>query len=771
MTWNDYLKALSDALEAVAPGGGPISDDPETRASTLQVRYDPRHQSSSAQECLIGVGRHWHRGQVATRPVEHLGICLNDKDLALPGVAGQGVTVLALKAPDALFDGWARLVGADAEPKRFFATYTLVVEDASPDSCFGLVVLLARLNGVEAAEVPESWTGYTRQWEHGASRVTDPFRAWGPLVSALSHGYWDMDAFRALCDPAGAAADAAEASAALDLALARAWLACLRFTTALLRAGSPPEPIGDLPPCAEAERAHAFLTYEHQVYLQTLQQAETLQLLLPLDAPGGRRKIVDACLLEETTVTGTNKIFLRNDREHTWLHDGFGLMALYRPGLAGSGDDMTISVDRVTGVDLKELWQRLEALEDSAWGGARPCGDPREVAAYPGGRRPGGIEPSPDQPWWDDRGTYTLLAAPRRMADGRLGSRLRWREDVLEALWACYRPVRDLRMIDDRGELRPVEECSPRPLEKTGKRRLLLRWPRGHSARPGAVVAAAAEPGEYGDQPVDSVLLTPTLKRCLAALVAEPRDPGVHRLGLSGLPSAEGFDFIPVSGGYVLAHGDGVVILDDWRSTPLCETEIDESIARVARRLTLLQDRGAEARALLDRLGKRIAGRRLRGIASGAVLDRLAETKVRLRQGLNDTEAVGDDASLGQVHACLERRWGIASQLRSIDRTIDEMEQTLRSYAELRSTRFINFLTVIGFPLALFAGFFQFAVADMPREWSSLPAWFLADGGKGPHWPALLTFLGLSVLVMGLIWLVRPLLRWFTRLPWRNRSG
>ncbi len=761
MIWADYLEALDRGIEVLASRAADQTT-PETTVARPVV-FDPRRPNSAPNECLIGVGSHWHGGQDDPRPVEHSGICLNDKGLTLPGQPGRGfqcVTELALDPPHAVLDHWLRVVGEDAAPVRFFARFTLVVEDASPDSCLGLIVLLARLNGVDRSEVPEQWVRYARQWEHGASRVADPFRAWGPLLTALSHGYWDMDAFRS-----DATGDTGAASRhALAASLTRAWVAGLRFTIALLRAGSPPEPIAEAALCAEAERAHAFLNYEHQAYLQTLQQAETLQLLLPMEGGTGRRKIVDACLLEETTATGAQKIFLRNDREQTWLGDGFGLMGVYRPGLAGSGDDMTLSVDPATGVHLQELWQCLEALEDQAWKGERPCGNPREVAGYPGGRRPDSGASSPDQPWWDDRGTYTLLAAPRYVYDGRLGSRLSWRKDVLEALWECYRPVRFLSMVDHTGVLRPLLDCRSEPIDDTGKGWLLLRWPRADMILP--VEPSSATPRSLQDalSALQPVLLTPTLQRCLAACVADQDGSTGDRHALASLPTTESFDFIQVAGGYVLAHADGVAVLDDWRSTPLCEVGIRAAVDRVADRLRLLRSQGKQAGDLLGLLGQRIKNGRFLGFGGGAVLDRLAEIRVCLRQGLHATEPAMDDPRLAEIHLCLERRWGIASELQRIDRTIDAMEQTLRSYAELRSNRLINFLTVIGFPLALFAGFFQFAVADMPRDWSGLSAWFHGDDVAGPHWPAMALFLGLSLVAMVLIWLSAPLMRRLGRL-------
>ena len=60
-------------------------------------------------------------------------------------------------------------------------------------------------------------------------------------------------------------------------------------------------------------------------------------------------------------------------------------MGLYRPGLEGSGNDMTISVDPRSGIALKALWQALEAAEIGKWEGARPSGSPRRIASYPTG--------------------------------------------------------------------------------------------------------------------------------------------------------------------------------------------------------------------------------------------------------------------------------------------------------------------------------------------------------------------------------------------------
>lgn len=788
MTWTQCLGALSDALAILKLRLDAFADEPvENGASSAPVSYRPGQTMARANQCLVDVGAHWQRGESGPQPVRHEGICLSDKALLPPGerTTTAGVTALVLSPPPQLLQRWAEKLGADAAPDRFFRRFTLVVEDASPDSCFGLVVFLARMNGVDPSEIPRDWVEYVLLWESGVSRLEDPFRAWGPLLSALAHGHWDGEllgrAGKSAAQRAGSVPSAEEAGDETDreiaLVLGKAWLACLRLTVDLLRAGSAPDPVVKLALIEDAQLATAFLRYEHQVYLHAIEHAQTLQLVLPMQGPGGRRKIIDACVLDETAIAGAKKIFLRNDREHAWLHDGFGLIALHRPELAGSGDDMTISLDPASGAHLRELWYALEAQEDVAWNGQRPNDQPRPVAGYLDGRRADRVTPSPNQPWWDDRGTYTLVAAPRRLSDGRDGSKLSWRAQVLEALWSCYRPINQLRVVDGLGQLRGVMECAPEPLRVAdGKSRLLLRWPDDNSP----ISASGAEAGTRTQEPV---LLTPTLKRCFAACIANRSLPPTQRFLLATLPQLDSFDFLPVSGGYVLVHASGVVIIDDWRPVVLCEEGISEEIDQVALRLRMLGETGAEARGMLAHLGESIERGRWRALTGGRTLDRLSELKLRLRQVLNATAPRSDDPSIARLREVLETRWGIGGKLRRLDSTLDEMERTLRSYSELRSARLINFLTVFGFPVLLLAGFFDFALSSMPSDWGAVPDWLLGKGvppsvvGAAetarpvahPHWPALLSYVGASVIGMLVIASVWELARWVSGLLERVR--
>jgi len=784
MTWHAFLTALSSGLErldarlralapAIATGSDPADPPP------APVRLADRQQRAGQGQCLIDVGAHWTSdsdGKLV--PVDHLGICLRDKGLAPPGpgrgsVAPDrpaGVTALALDPPSELFAHWQRAVGADAAPESFFARFALVVEDASPDSVLGLIVLLARLNGVPANAVPRAWVGTVAAWEQGQSRVADPFAHWPTLLVALGHGYWDSELFRQPPTD-GTASERAALAHEADAALGAAWLACLRFTVALLAEDSPPAPIADLSICPEAGRAAAFLRYEAEQYRHALDHADTLQLRLPMQGPGGRWRIVDACLIEEQALTGALKVFLRNDRVHPWLGDGFGLMGLYRPALAGTGADMTLSVDPALGVHLPELWRALERREDAAWGGQRPCDRPRiGLAGYPAGRRPDTGAPSPNQPWWDDRGSYTLIAAPGRLSDGSPGSRLDWREDVLEALWACYKPSGALRFRCADGAVHPFEACIPVPLGATHaapdgtaptpaaadrpQHCLALGWPRPQWDSEATASTAANE----------LALLTPTLQRCLIAPIANAGLAPDQRHRLAHLPDPECFDCIAVAGGVVLVHPNGVVLFDDWHRTPLDQSAIETEVDQVGARLALLAQTGTEAKALLERMDRHLKHRRWAGLAAAGNLDRLTGIKVALRRGLDQTAGASADPRLATLRASLERRWGIGDRLEQLEYTIDELEHTLRAYAEQRAARLVTFLTVFGFPLVLFAGFFDFALNGMPREWGALPGWLLGQmapaANSGPNWPALALFaatagLGIVLLALGL-----TLVRW-----------
>ena len=99
--------------------------------------------------------------------------------------------------------------------------------------------------------------------------------------------------------------------------------------------------------------------------------------------------------------------------------DGYALMAVYQDEQAkGIGNDIVISTDPIKHIHLKALWNALEKNENDLWEGNRPKDMPRLLTSYPNNN-------GPNEPWWDDMGNYTLIAAPK-MVGSEYGRRVSW---------------------------------------------------------------------------------------------------------------------------------------------------------------------------------------------------------------------------------------------------------------------------------------------------------------------------------------------------------
>jgi hypothetical protein len=104
MTLTEFLAALAQALDDSTglppdPASPPLEPLP-------RVRYDPVYREAAASDqLLLGVG-HWRLGD---HPVEHLGVCLNNKGTAYRfGAAYRYATVtdLVLAPPEPLKQHW-----------------------------------------------------------------------------------------------------------------------------------------------------------------------------------------------------------------------------------------------------------------------------------------------------------------------------------------------------------------------------------------------------------------------------------------------------------------------------------------------------------------------------------------------------------------------------------------------------------------------------------------------------------------------------------------
>ncbi|PYI54528.1 hypothetical protein [Paenibacillus flagellatus] len=611
-----------------------------------QVRYDPETTDAAAGEVAIGLGLPAAGGA---------GVCLNHKQ-----TPHRSVSRYVLEADEETAERWRAAVG---DPLK--AAY--VVEDFSPDTCLAFVVFCVRCAGAEATETVRRYVDYADRWEEGDVRTTgQPFASWGCLHNALAHSYFPR--------PADASAGFA---------------ACVRLVLALLARDADPARVPAIADNAEYARATGLLRREYQEYAQSLKHAQLLQLELPL-AGSSRRMTVDAFIGEDRSFTGAAKAFLRTDAEHPHFRDGFTLMAVYRPDLAGTGNDMTISVDPSSGVYLKELWHRLERMEDERWGADRPSAKPR----FPD------ISHA-EEPWFHGKGTYTLLAAPKRIG-GVPGSRLGW-DDVVRALWDEYNPAESIVVRPDRDDGAEAEPCR------------LYRCEPDPASGPKSLVAARWERGDK-----QAMLLTPTLQRVMAACIGSADRTRIPDIDM--LPPVGSFDWLELPGGFAVVHGDGVFLLDDWNREPMDIRALREEFVRLQERFRRIRTHREEIRSLVD--GELGPNGLLRGRKQLLLSNRLARIKLDMRKTLLRTVPSAADYAIAAFRQSVESRWGMQSQLEELYAGLSELESILKSYSDTRSNYLIGVLTIYGFPFALIANFFGF-VFEGDIHWTGIAGFVL----------------------------------------------
>lgn len=689
MTLHDLLRALSARLAPRRTG---------VAAPGWRIQADPLCRRAESNHILIGVGV-WGTPE---QPVEHAGVCLNNKGLARRfGLETDPATVteLVLDPPPELAAHWRTAWGEGAMLDRRLDELTLVVEDAAPDSVLGFLFWLAVVNGVAAAEFrrPEvaRWIEATRRWELTGMVAGNPHVSWAALLSALAHSYF--------------APEAPEKSRAYDFA--GAWREALHFTAALWLQDIAPDAVPELWELDAYRRAAALLRDEEQDYLRSLPRSTCLQLLVPAAGPEPRKdRLVDAYLTVETWPNGARKLFARRDRDHSHTKQGFAVMGVYRPDprLAGTGDDLVVSVDPLTGINLQELWRELERLENERWEGQRPTETPRAIASYPAGT-------GYTQPWWDDQGHYTLLGAPRRLPDGRPGSRLTWPE-VVDALWRVYSPVRDLRVEDalHGGPPVPLAACRRERRRYDGgdhgitKSLLGMRW-----------LKEATQSG--------GLLDLPSVQRYLAALIACRDEP--QTITVEDLPALDEFSVVSLHGGFAIVHDRGALVFDDWRPESLRVEQLSEEFDRAFQLLGTVRD---VERALDVLFAERAAGRKSRPAA--AVLGDLALLRGRLTEAGHHYQPGSHWADVRAFRAALEERWCLGDALKNQHARVSQLEEAIRTASTLETQRIAYLLSTIGLPF-----FISGALTGFLRNWI------------GEGWPQVGFYLGVALALIGLI--------------------
>lgn len=361
-------------------------------------------------------------------------------------------------------------------------------------------------------------------------------------------------------------------------------------------------------------------------------------------------------------------------------------MALYKsnPAEAGSGNDLSVSVTPQAGVHLKDLWQELERLEFARWQEARPRDNPRiGILGYPKGQRPDG-QPAPNQPWYDG-GDYTLLAAPKRLANGELGSRLDW-HDVRDAIWRVYHPFQHLQVLDCEENLVPLEACQPESAadmatRSASKRVIFAHWKHTDAA-------AATVPGDRkSSDHIPFLRFTPTFKGFLAACLKRSVTTP-ERVTLDDLLTAEQYDFVELTGGFAVITEQGAFVIDDWHAERLPQDDIRREFASADTLFQVIQASANDVSTLTQDIQTY-----LRSDASGQneeriLLSRLTDLRIRLSQTQAEILPQSFDPSVRRFRQTLEARWGVVGRLEAFHRAAAQVDTILNNHlAQLQADK------------------------------------------------------------------------------------
>jgi hypothetical protein len=697
----DGMQDFYDLLDRISGSLGRLEQravSSEDESSPIRYLPDPGRVPSK-NEVAIGTGKFVTPSESPEAPES--GICLNNKQATDPSslspqppVSYSSVVKLVLGAPPALLEQWRSIAEKATEPEEFFARFTLVVEDASPDSCFGLLCFLARLHGIATDQVPADWANFIDDWERGDVTVSDNiFCAYGPLHNALVHGR---------LNPSGGGVNAREINAA--------WLDGLRLMIDAILSRRPPN---CLPPWLNSpivSRSRALLRFEQQAYEDVLRQATCVQLLIPLARTQNRYRLVDAFFTAPAHPLGSLKVFLRNDRERTYLKGGFSLMATNDHGT----NETVVSVDPNVGIELAKLWYEFEQEEDRLWGIPRPNDKPRAgISFYPNQKRADGT-PSPNEPWFIDA-ECTLVASPREVVIGanRLsGSKLDF-AGIKEVIWRCYQPFRHVRVTcglaprsnENERPLVPLEGCYRITLaEDVGDPRLFI---------------AGWHPSNNSDQPFK---LTPTLCKYLAACIIRWRPAtAAGPVRLSELPHESTYDVLESTNAVIVVSAHGAFVLYDELSArpPLLELKNEfERAVTIRRRI----ERGGERFGrLLDDIKAYSAGRRSDLIESDLAEQLMIENiEIALELHKADSAIISHEAR--QFRHAVMASWGIETWLGNLARDIELVKGVLQARAGFAVARRLEFLQRFGVPVALAVVFYGVCAATEELwSWSISP--------------------------------------------------
>ncbi len=602
-------------------------------------------------------------------------------------------TELVATADDAFFDTWPVWSRRPLEPNDALADLTLVVEDASPDSVWAIIALLARVATCDLQPVLAAWLPSIVRWETGG--IVDDVRSeWTSLASALGHANYGRDR-----------ADRHDG-------FPDAWQRVIRFAAeTVARKQSPTKitPVDDWPLLAEAKVA---LEQERQTYEDWLTHARVTQLSIPIIGHNDRRVLVDGLFFVEDDVTGAAKLFYRNDCASSPLGRGYTFAASFRPG-APPGSDFTITVDPRSGIELRLLWKELESRETEAWSHLRPDWAPRS-------ERLGKF----NQPWWIDEGG-TLIGAPRAVESTQgdpssigPGSKLTW-DQIQDAIWAVYNPLKDVKVRSyPSGELVSLDRF---PIDSvhtaSAKRVLLATWPND-------LVEAMTAPR--------SLTSAPVVDRVIAGGIALK---GEAALTFHDLPHEHDYHRIPLSGGFALITAAGVFVLDDWRETSKLEMEAIRRVCNGARDFdeTLTSLEKERIPPLSDEIQELLKKGSLRKERShlvtkaALVLVELAELRVR-------SASVPASADARLLSEKLADAWALHQRLDAMERQMKAIADSSKALGDAQMRRLTQLVAFVGFPYYVASGLAKplADAADEAFRAARMHGLWIAKDGKDP---------------------------------------
>jgi len=417
-------------------------------------------------------------------------------------------------------------------------------------------------------------------------------------------------------------------------------------------------PLDGIRPVASAEyqAASAALAYEQQLYELTIQRAVTCQLLAE-QVSSGRKVLIDALFLNEQEPSGLFKIFARNDRRRSWSKNGFTLLGIHRPQEQGSGNDVVISVDPRSSVTLQSLWRALEEAENARWYGQRPADRPRPLHSYRDGE--GMLPRAPNQPWWDDSGHYTLLAAPKRLESGELGSKLDWWQDVLPLIW-------------QQGFVQPLIAGLTRvetPVSAPGgqKRVCAWRWAQADAQQ------ALTDTNRY-------LVETPAFQAWLAGCSQPepPRSPWT-------LPQTDQFEAAWLGGVMAVCHQQGVTLFSREANSQTLD-----GLLAVTQRIATLSDDYSKFLLQIRHIFKKWPTRLKQHAA--AIEDKqweeeIFELRINALNVLNSTETLFASPHENRLSETLQRQWGLHDQRGTLFAQLDRLDQLMQDAITRQKSR------------------------------------------------------------------------------------